>query len=447
MKFKSLQIIIYLFLFVTPLFSQVYINGRIEGYINREVILCTQFGDKSKIVASIKTNQNSAFSFKLEEYDKGLYRVYLDNDEYFDLIVTNQNIDFSTKPENPMYNMRIFSSEENVQLYNFYVENFILDYKIKILNQLLEIYPEGNFQKQIQKELKKEIENKNKNLQNAIKKNKNSFAGRYLTYFYEPIPNKKINEAEKLEFLKKNYLSFFNFNDPEMINSDAYTRIIFNYFKIYRSNKHENMLKASKNILNHISDKDPKIFTFIFEYILEGLESIGLSEQVAQLSIEFGNRCSEIDDNLNLRIQNSINLSVGKKAPDFTAKTITGQEIILSEIKNDNILLIFWASWCEHCKQLIPKLLTAENLFNQADVYVITVSLDSDRESLNHYISQSGMNWPVICDYKSWDNEIVKQYSIYATPMMFVIDKDLTIKSKPYNEDALFSYIGTLLNK
>jgi peroxiredoxin len=207
------------------------------------------------------------------------------------------------------------------------------------------------------------------------------------------------------------------------------------------------MLKASKNILNHISDKDPKIFTFIFEYILEGLESIGLSEQVAQLSIEFGNRCSEIDDNLNLRIQNSINLSVGKKAPDFTAKTITGQEIILSEIKNDNILLIFWASWCEHCKQLIPKLLTAENLFNQADVYVITVSLDSDRESLNHYISQSGMNWPVICDYKSWDNEIVKQYSIYATPMMFVIDKDLTIKSKPYNEDALFSYIGTLLNK
>ncbi|MEJ5268274.1 MAG: DUF4369 domain-containing protein, partial [Bacteroidales bacterium] len=101
MKFKSLQIIIYLFLFVTPLFSQVYINGRIEGYINREVILCTQFGDKSKIVASIKTNQNSAFSFKLEEYDKGLYRVYLDNDEYFDLIVTNQNIDFSTKPENP----------------------------------------------------------------------------------------------------------------------------------------------------------------------------------------------------------------------------------------------------------------------------------------------------------------------------------------------------------
>jgi peroxiredoxin len=447
MKFKSLQIIIYLFLFVTPLFSQVYINGRIEGYINREVILCTQFGDKSKIVASIKTNQNSAFSFKLEEYDKGLYRVYLDNDEYFDLIVTNQNIDFSTKPENPMYNMRIFSSEENVQLYNFYVENFILDYKIKILNQLLEIYPEGNFQKQIQKELKKEIENKNKNLQNAIKKNKNSFAGRYLTYFYEPIPNKKINEAEKLEFLKKNYLSFFNFNDPEMINSDAYTRIIFNYFKIYRSNKPENMLKASKNILNHISDKDPKIFTFIFEYILEGLESIGLSEQVAQLSIEFGNRCSEIDDNLNLRIQNSINLSVGKKAPDFTAKTITGQEIILSEIKNDNILLIFWASWCEHCKQLIPKLLTAENLFNQADVYVITVSLDSDRESLNHYISQSGMNWPVICDYKSWDNEIVKQYSIYATPMMFVIDKDLTIKSKPYNEDALFSYIGTLLNK
>ncbi len=447
MKLKSLQIIIYLFFSIAPLFSQVYLNGRIEGYINREVILCTQFGDNSKIIASIKTNQNSAFSFKLEEYDKGLYRVYLDNDEHFDLIVTNQNIDFSTKPENPMYNMLIFSSDENVQLYNFYVENFILDYKIKILNQLLEIYPEGNFQKQIQKELKKEIENKNKNLQKAIKQNKNSFAGRYLTYYYEPVPNKKMNEAEKLEFLRNNYLSYFNFNDPEMLNSDAYTRVIFNYFKLYRSNKAENMLKASRNILNHLTDKDPKIFSFIFEYILEGLESIGLSEQVAQLSIEFGNRCSDNDDNLNLRIQNSINLSVGKKAPDFTDITISGQEIKLSEIKNENILLIFWASWCDHCKQIIPKLLTAENLFKQADVFVITVSLDTDRESLNSYIAQSGMDWPVICDYKSWDNEIVKKYSIYATPMMFVLDKDLNIKFKPYNEDALFSYMGTLLNK
>lgn len=431
--------------FSSNLFCQTKINGRIDNYIHRDVNICTQFGDNSKIIATVKTNHNGEMNFTLNDYEKGLYRLYLDNEEFFDLILTNEDIEFATKAENPMYNMLIFKSKENSQLYYFYIKNNTSEYKIRILKQLTDIYPEGNFLSKVQKELLKETKLKNDHLKKAIKINKNSFAGRYLSYFYEPPVNAKYNEYEKNEYLKNNYLKFFNFNDVEMLNSDAYQKVIFNYFKLYRSNNSENMYKAAKSILTHIADKNQKIFSIIFEYILEGFDVMGLSEKAAKLSIEFGERCSDDDESLNLRIANSINLSIGKKAPDFTAISLQGQEISLSKSNSDYTLLIFWATWCDHCKYLFPRLLTAENLFKNANIQVITVSLDSNKESLEKFINDNKISWPVICDYKSWDNEIVKNYSIYATPFMIIIDKDLTIKAKPFNDESLFNFIEKII--
>ncbi|MDD3859418.1 MAG: TlpA disulfide reductase family protein [Bacteroidales bacterium] len=429
------------------IFSQHFLNGVIEGYDRRDVNICSQFGDESKLIETVKTNQNGEFVFSINQQAVGLYRIYLDTQDYFDLIYNNEDIEIRTKVENPQYNMEILKSAENIQLYTYIIDNYISDYKIDVLDQLKDIYPDGKFRNKVESELKKEIKIKNKNLEKVIKQNPDSFTGRYLKFLRELSVPSKYNDYEKSEFLKKNYLSYYKFNDLSLLNSNAYTTVVLNYFKLYRSNNPEVYYTAAKEILDYIFFEDPKIFNFVFEYVLSGFESLGLDEQAAKISVEFGDLCSDGSDNLKMRIKSNTELSVGKKAPDFSALSTSGKKYTLSEMKTDYTLIIFWATWCEHCKITMPRLAAASNIFKEAKMDIIAISIDSDEQVLKEFLKENQMPWDVLCEYKGWDGQIVVDYAIFATPSMYIVDKELNIIAKPYNEERLYDELEKILTK
>ncbi len=233
-------------------FAQYSFKGKIDGYMRRDVNLCSQFGDESKLVETVKSDLNGAFIFIMDDKSVGLYRVYLDNEESFDIIYNNEDIEINTRVENPAYNMNIIKSQENTQLYDYIIENYIYDYKIDVLTQLAEIYPDGKFRKNAEKELLKEKKAKNKNIIKVINRDKDSFAGKYLGYLKDISFPSGYNEAERVQFLRKEYLKHFEFDDLTLINSNAYQTVVLNYFKLFKSNDAEIYYKAGKDVLEHV---------------------------------------------------------------------------------------------------------------------------------------------------------------------------------------------------
>ena len=55
-------------------------------------------------------------------------------------------------------------------------------------------------------------------------------------------------------------------------------------------------------------------------------------------------------------------VSVGERAPDFALRALDGKNLRLSEYRSEVVVLTFWASWCNKCRDAMPIL---DSLFEQ----------------------------------------------------------------------------------
>lgn len=99
-------------------------------------------------------------------------------------------------------------------------------------------------------------------------------------------------------------------------------------------------------------------------------------------------------------------LNIGQKAPDFTAHTIDGREISISELEGQFVLLEFWASWCGPCIPEIPHLKSLRDRYAESNFEIIGISLDRNEETLSNFIEKEGIDWPQILAEQSWMDDI-----------------------------------------
>lgn len=126
----------------------------------------------------------------------------------------------------------------------------------------------------------------------------------------------------------------------------------------------------------------------------------------------------------NLITEKKITASVskdGKKAADFTLKTLDGKNVKLSDYKGKVVIIDFWATWCPPCRKGIPDLISLQNEFKDKLV-VIGISLDQQNtlKDLAPFIKQYGINYPVVLGTE----KVVQDYgNIQAIPTSFIIDQ------------------------
>ena len=62
---------------------------------------------------------------------------------------------------------------------------------------------------------------------------------------------------------------------------------------------------------------------------------------------------------------------------------------------------------------------------------VISVSIDTDKLSWLDELRKHNFSWFDCSELKGWNSNIAIDYNIYATPTMFLLDKDRKIVPKP----------------
>lgn len=103
----------------------------------------------------------------------------------------------------------------------------------------------------------------------------------------------------------------------------------------------------------------------------------------------------------------------------------------LSDVKADYTIVIFWDVDCSHCQKEIPILLEQYNelIKEKKDVKVYSVYMQHEGEKYLQYIADHKLPWINVYDGAHYNNAIEK-YDVYSTPVIYILDKNKTIKAK-----------------
>ncbi len=138
---------------------------------------------------------------------------------------------------------------------------------------------------------------------------------------------------------------------------------------------------------------------------------------------------------------------IGMEAKDFTLQTKDGQQVRLSSLKGQYVLLDFWASWCLPCRQEHPNLIKAYEKYHAKGFTILSVSLDKSESAWLQAITQDQLVWMQASDLKGNDGEVPKRYGITSIPSNALIDPKGIIIQKDLKDNQLQEALAAIFSR
>lgn len=118
-------------------------------------------------------------------------------------------------------------------------------------------------------------------------------------------------------------------------------------------------------------------------------------------------------------------LEKGAKAPELEAETLEGDTVKLSALRGKVVLVDFWASWCEPCKEEMPLLDRLYAQYGDEDLVVLGVSVDRDESAMREFLAHNGVSFPVVHDA---EHEIVGRYEPPKMPTSYLVGPEGVVR-------------------
>lgn len=461
LKFKIILLSIFILNNIHVVFAQIIPNHlvfKIQELPKNTVYLKQVRGGNINIIDSMNAKQGLV-NFKLSNKKFGVYqldmgqatmaKVMNEPPQQLTFIYNHENVSIETSFKSPGESVKVRSSEENKVWFDFHSTEQEYLTQLKELEMQINYFQKNTNDKyytaskrdeiirmynQIQKEQSERIDQINKVYPKL-------FATKLINSKREVFIDGNLNESERNKIKKEHFFDFVDFSDESLMNSSVYTTKAFQYIMLHAKRgmsrgEQEDEFKKSINVILSESDKNPTISAFIVNYLMDGFERLKLYnlQQYIADNYKIPQGCKDDNSTLERRLAFQL-MKKGRIVPNFEIKDVESEWVKSDSISNDYKLILFWATWCPHCKEMIPQL-KSWYLYKNIDLEIIAICIDTEVGEWNRFVTVRNLPWINCIEPHKWDGEVATLYNLYATPTMFLLDKENRILAKPidFNE-------------
>lgn len=443
--------------------AQHRITGNFAQLAGQQVRLVGFDGFGIYTIDSTMVTSQGVFALKYADTDKGMgYLTAADNKAYF-VVLDHEDIqlkgDILSTPES----ITVVAGNENKKFVQYATEHAKREQALNAWVYLEKmyrtdsLYSKQTIPQQAIKAEKMRLEQEDKNFLNGLDQKS------YISWF---LPTRKLVSSVstvaqyRTEEIPATLAAFrkLNYTDKRFDKSGLLKDAIDSHYWLL-----ENMGKPLDSIVIEMNistdyllanlSADQEKFNTITSYLFGLMERHSLFKASEYLAIKVltQNSCT-VNEDLAKQLESYRTMKIGNTAPEIH---LSGDKLRngntaniperLSEIGSAYTLVIFGASWCPKCADELAQIPQAYQKWKSKDVEVVFVSLDTDKTQFQNFAKI----FPFIsmCDYKKWETQSAKDYYVFASPTMFLLDKDQKIILRPISVAQVNTYVDYYIGK
>jgi len=461
MNYKNLLILLGFIIFSVIAKSQT-ISGKFSLLANQEIKLEAFNGLKTYLVNTTIIDEKGNFTLKYTAKDYGVgYLMASDNKPLF-LILSGENIEVVGEALSYIETIQITKGKENQLFEQYAKEHPKREQALSAWVYLEKMYSTDPLFRVQKKPIEAiELEKKRIKLEDA------NFIQQlpeksYVKWF---LPTRKLVSSVSVvaqyrtEEIPATIASFraLDYTDKRLYKSGLFKDAIESHFWLL-----ENCGKPLDSVFIEMQfsidamltnlKKDEQKLNEVTDYLFDVLEKRSLFKASEYLALKVLNEVScTINSDLARQLETYRAMKVGNTAPDIvfpnTRVNPTNNFTInkLSDLTSNYTLVVFGASWCPKCNEEIPAIAKLYSSWKAQGLEVLLVCLDDDLKAFYGFT----INYPFISisELKKWDGTIAKDYYVFSTPTMYLLDKNRKIILRPNSVKQMDAWVDWYLVK
>lgn len=141
----------------------------------------------------------------------------------------------------------------------------------------------------------------------------------------------------------------------------------------------------------------------------------------------------------------SVGPQVGHPAADFTLESVDGADVTLSSLQGKAVVIAFWATWCQYCREELPRIAELYEEVHDDGLEVLAVNVREEPERVAAYAAELDLPYPVLMDRRG---EVATRYRVRGLPTTVFVDPEGDVQRVhlgTLEEPTLQAYVDAVL--